>query len=251
MITTNIVKMSTVINNPEEQDSCSACGGVFLRDGVNFKDGSPRCRDCDYKYWTGADPRRLFPPQSSVSNSGPRLITAEEVLAERASLSDSGSFPHGTGRGWSSYKWVSCDCPPCRNEYDPTGEETAKYMNMEYPSFFNGQAEKPSFSFSELVKQSYLAHMGPGFYIGGAKKAATLEDVVLVITPPLPLKPKRILYIAPNHDWDEFILSDDKSYWTRRSYEKGRTVWRGTEDPDKEIPFLELGKRLTEIYGSA
>lgn len=192
------------------------------------------------------------PVPVATANAGPRVITAEEVLIERSALRrELGYVPHGTGRGWSSMLWVSCDCPNCRDYYDSTGEECAKYLNMDFPSFFNDQSEKPSFAFSKIAKESYLAHMGPGFYIGGAKKAATLEDVVLVITPPLPLKPKRILYIAPNHDWDEFILSDDKSYWTRRSYEKGRTVWRGTEDPDKEIPFLELGKRLTEIYGSA
>ena len=191
----------------------------------------------------------LAPPQRSV---GPRLITAEEVLAERSELRrELGYVPHGTGRGWSSMFWVSCDCPNCRDNYDPTGEESAKYMNMDFPSFFNWQVEKPSFAFSKLVKESYLAHMGPGFYIGSAKKPATLEDVVLVITPPLPLKPKRILYISQKNDWDEFSLSEDKSHWSRHSYENGQSVWRGNEDPDKKIPFFELAKRLTELYGTA
>ena len=195
-------------------------------------------------------PQALSSPQLKAS-SGPRLITAEEVLAERSALrQDLGYIPHGTGRGWSSMFWVSCDCPNCRDNYDPTGEESAKYLNMNFPSFFNGQAEKPSFAFSKIAKESYLAHMGPGFYIGAAKKPATLEDVVLVITPPLPLKPKRILYVSQTYDWDEFILSEDKSSWRRRSYEQGRSVNRGTEDPDRNIPFLELAKRLTELYGA-
>lgn len=196
-----------------------------------------------------SSPVSLAPPQRP---GGPRLITAEEVLLERSELRrELGYVPHGTGRGWSSMLWVSCDCPNCRDYYDPTGEECAKYLNMDFPSFFNDQSEKPSFAFSKIAKESYLAHMGPGFYIGNAKKPAALEDVVLVITPPLPLKPKRILYISEKNDWDEFVLSHDKSTWFRHSFEKGRTVFRGNDDPDKKIPFLELAKRLTELYGTA
>lgn len=195
-----------------------------------------------------SSPVPLAPPQRSAA---PRLITAEEILLERSELrKELGYVPHGTGRGWSSMFWVSCDCPNCRDNYDPTGEESAKYLNMDFPSFFNWQVEKPSFAFSKIAKESYLAHMGPGFYIGNAKKPATLEDVVLVITPPLPLKPKRILYISQKNDWDEFFLSEDKSHWSRHSYEKGQSVWRGNDDPDKKIPFLELAKRLTELYGT-
>jgi hypothetical protein len=123
---------------------------------------------------------------------------------------------------------------------------------MDYPSFFNGHGDKPSFAFSKIATESYLAHMGPGFYIGSAKKPATLEDVVLVITPPLPLKPKRILHIAENHDWNEFVLSEDKSYWSRTTYVNGRTFYRvavGEEDPDRNIPFAALPNRLREIFG--
>jgi hypothetical protein len=198
---------------------------------------------------TAAPPSSPLPPPQATMI--PRVITAEEVLTERAALrKELGYVPHGTGRGWSSMYWVSCDCPNCRDYYDPTGEESAKYLNMDFPSFFNDQSEKPSFAFSKIAKDSYLAHMSPGFYIGNAKKPAQLDDIILVLTPPLPLKPKRILYISQKHDWDEFVLTDDKAHWYRRSYEKGRAVWRGAEDPDRKIPFLELGKRLTEIYGT-
>lgn len=191
-------------------------------------------------------------PPSSPQPTGPRLITANEILTERSALRiDLGYIPHGTGRGWSSMFWVSCDCPNCRDYYDPTGEESAKYLNMEFPSFFNGRADKPSFAFSKIAKDSYLAHLSPGFYIGDAKKPATLEDVVLVITPPLPLKPKRILYVSEKHDWDEFILSEDKSSWSRRSYKNGHIICRSKEDPDNNIPFLQLGNYLTALYGSA
>ena len=177
------------------------------------------------------------------------MITAAEVLAERAELrQELGYIPHGTGTGWSSYFWVSCDCPNCRDHYDPTGEESAKYMNMEFPSFFNGKSEKPSFAFSKLVKESYLATLEPGFYIGNAKKPAVLSDVCLVLTPPLVLRPARILHVAADHTWDEFILSDDKATWQRRTYEKGRSHWY-KDGEDQTIPFSELPARLTELFG--
>jgi hypothetical protein len=92
--------------------------------------------------------------------------------------------------------------------------------------------------------------MGPGFYIGNAKKAATLEDVILVITPPLPLKPKRILYITESDDWHEFILSQDKTTWCYSRYEKGRSVWLAMDNPDRKISILDLPKRLTELYAA-
>lgn len=181
-----------------------------------------------------------------MSTTQPRLITASEVLEERKKQFDSGTYwPHDYNSRCGL--WVSCDCPKCRSYYDPTGEESAKYMNMEL-SWFNGQGEKPSFSFSELVKESYLVHTQPGFYIGSAKKPASLEDVVLVETPPFPLKPKRILHIAPNHDWNEFLLSDDNTYWSRRTYVRGQ-MSPYMDGQDQKIPFLDLAKRLQEIFG--
>ena len=175
--------------------------------------------------------------------SSPRLITATEVLAERENQIQNGYWPHD----WNTRQglWVSCDCPKCRQYYDPTGEETAKYLNMEFPSWFDGQGEKPSFGFSNLAKESYLAYSQPGFYIGNAKKAASLEDVILMITPPFTLKPKRILHIAENHDWTEFLLSE--GHWILRRYVKGRIVY-DTKTEDLIIPFLDLAKRLQDIF---
>lgn len=184
-----------------------------------------------------------------IAEDGPRMITAEEILAERRevlSAAGGGYFPHDFNSRLGV--WVSCDCPKCRDYYDPTGEHSARYLNMEFPSWFNGQGEKPSFSsFSALSKQSYLAHMGPGFYIGNAKKPACLEDVMMVLSPPLPLRPKRILRIADNHDWEEFVLSEDKSSWTRRTYVKGRMVYY-EEGENPPIPFALLPERLKELF---
>ena len=56
------------------------------------------------------------PVPVATANTGPRFITAEEVLIERSELRrELGYVPHGTGRGWSSMLWVSCDCPKCRD----------------------------------------------------------------------------------------------------------------------------------------
>ena len=179
--------------------------------------------------------------------AAPRMITAAEILAERQELLDSEMyFPHDYNSRCGV--WVSCDCPPCRNHYDPTGEESAKYLNMEYPSWFDGQGDKPSFAFSKIAKESYLAHRQPGFYIGNAKKPACLEDVMLVLSPPLPLKPKRILHIVSGNNWEEFILSEDKATWTRRTYSNGRHNYFDDKN-NAPISFAELPTILKTLYG--
>jgi hypothetical protein len=175
-------------------------------------------------------------PSTFMETAGkPRLITAEEVLAERASMREEMALSH-------VFTYV-CDL-------DPTGEETAKYLNMEYPSIFNGREHLPSFVSSELAKESYLAHLKPGFYIGNAKKPATLEDVTLVLTPPLPLRPKRILNIAYNYVWDEFILSPATMTWKRNTYIKGQAIWYKPNEYTA-IPFAELPVLLNELFGKA
>ena len=121
-------------------------------------------------------------------------------------------------------------------------------MNMEYPSIFNGREHLPSFVSSELAKESYLAHLKPGFYIGNAKKPATLEDVTLVLTPPLALRPKRTLNIAYNYVWDEFILSPATMTWKRNTYIKGQAIWYKPNEYTA-IPFAELPALLNELFG--
>lgn len=178
--------------------------------------------------------------------SVPRLITADEVLADRAEQNANGSI--------CSHQIV-CDCPACRNASDPTGKESAAYLNMDYPSAFNGLRELPSFAASTLAKESYLANAGPGFYIGSAKKAATLADVILVITPPLALHPARILHIAENGIWDEFFLYTmldecvemGETMWWRRTYVDGRRI--ESTAADTAIPFAALPARLQELFG--
>jgi hypothetical protein len=169
----------------------------------------------------------------------PRLITAAEVLEERKALrSELSSVPHGTGRGWSSYFWVSCDCPNCRDNYDPTGEECAKYLNMDSTSFFRGQSEAPSFAFSKIAKESFLAYATPGFYLKETR--LTVDELLTQLTP----STSTILRIGEDGTWDEFILNGNA--WKRRTYKKGRSVYY-KEEENPSIPSGELVQRLHEL----
>ena len=186
-------------------------------------------------------PSFAVPPPSfmETTTEEPRLITAEEVLAERPTMRQEMFAPHALT--------YICNCPQCANHYDPTGEETAKYLNMDYPTIFDGREQLPSFILSELGSESYLAHLKPGFYIGNAKKPATLDDVVLILTPPLVLRPKRILNIAYNYVWDEFILSENKQTWKRNTYIRGQSIWYKPGEYSA-IPFAELPVLLTKLF---
>jgi hypothetical protein len=174
--------------------------------------------------------------------SAPRLITASEILAERAALrTELGYIPHGTGRGWSSMFWVYCDCPNCRDEYDPTGEESAKYLNMDHESFFRGQSDKPSFAFSKIAKESFLAHSKPGFYVGKRRDCLSLEQVKEVA-----LQAPLILHIGADYAWNEYIPSEDETVWRRRGYKDGRSVWFQKEE-DKTVPADKLLEHLASL----
>ena len=164
----------------------------------------------------------------------PQRITAEEIIADRQRRQNQTDY--------------TCDCPLCRDIHDP--EELAKYLNME-ESRLTGGAEKPKFVMTpELYNKTYLRNAAPGFYIGYAKKPAALADVMMVLSPPIPLKPKRILHIHTNNYWDVFNLSEDKTVWHRESYyERGWRTHRSDSDPDISIPFAALPARLQELFG--
>ena len=181
--------------------------------------------------------------------ASPRIITAEELVAERNELrKELGSIPHGTGSGWSSYFWVYCDCPNCSEYYDPTGAERAKYLNMDPSSFFADQSDQPTFAFSKIAKESFLAAATHGFYFDADARVRTLESFLEQLTPPLALYPKHILHIGPDRVWNRFFLKDD--HWVRRTWKDGRSVWHAVADPP--IPFETsneaLRKRLTELF---
>ena len=185
--------------------------------------------------------------------SSPRNITAAEILAERAALrNELGSVPHGTGRGWSSMYWVSCDCPNCRDEYDPTGEESAKYLNGDYTSFFCDQSDIPSFAFSKIAKESYWFSLTPGFYFDtGVHGVRSLDELLTQLTPPLALYPKHILYIGKDRVIDRFFLTKEDTTWTRRSWKDGQSVWDSTDQTriiKRDLGNLDLREALTLRY---
>lgn len=186
----------------------------------------------------------LYLKVSTSRMSSSRKITAAEILAERAALrNELGSVPHGTGRGWSSMYWVSCDCPNCRDEYDPTGEESAKYLNGDYTSFFCDQSEIPSFAFSKIAKESLIFSMKPGFYFDtGVQGVRTLDELLKQLTSPLALYPKHILYIGTDCTRDRFFLTKDFT-WTRRSWKDGRSVWH-SKDETVSFPYDSGNKSL-------
>uniref|UniRef100_A0A6C0K851 Uncharacterized protein n=1 Tax=viral metagenome TaxID=1070528 RepID=A0A6C0K851_9ZZZZ len=168
--------------------------------------------------------------------SSPRKITAAEILAERAFLrNELGYIPHGTGRGWSSMYWVYCDCPNCRDEYDPTGEESAKYLNCDYTSFFCDQSDIPSFAFSKIAKDSYWSSLTPGFYFDtGVHGVRSLDELLTQLTPPLALYPKHILFIGEDRVIDRFFLTKEDTTWFRRSWKDGRSIW---DSKDETVSF--------------
>lgn len=179
--------------------------------------------------------------------SFPRIITAEEVVAERTRLREElGYVPHGTG---GSYFWVYCDCPNCSEYYDPTGAERAKYLNMDPTSFFAEQTDQPSFAFSKIAKESLLAAATPGVYFDADARVRTLESFLEQLTPPLALRPKHILHIGPGGVWDRFVLKEDQ--WIRRTWKKGNSVWHA-EDENPPIPFETsneaLRQRLKQLF---
>ena len=184
----------------------------------------------------------------------PRYITASEVLAERQALrAELGHVPHGTGSGWSSYLWVYCDCPNCRDQYDPTGEESAKYLNMDHTSFFREQSDTPSFAFSKIAKDSFCYNATPGFYLDSDVRPLDLPTLISRLMPPLAVYPTTILRIEEDGTWDEFVMTNDNQNWVRRTHKKGRSVFY-SEEENPRIPFEAsheaLRERLIQIYSN-
>lgn len=180
----------------------------------------------------------LRPSFMDTEGDEPRLVTAEEVLKERA-LYKAASIDS------TIYSW---HVGASTEFFDPTGEETAKYLNMEFSSTYARTTKLPTFGWSRLAMSSYLAHLKPGFYIGNAKKPSVLNDVIMVLSPPLALNPKRILYISPDYVWDEFIRSECRTYWTRYTYIRGQSLWYKPTDYDMNIPNAEFTARLKYLY---
>lgn len=147
----------------------------------------------------------------------PRLVTAEELLNESNQLNTTTDFPHN----YNSFNgvWVYCDCPPCRNYYDPTRQESAKFLNMEL-SFFSEQADLPSFAFSKIAKDSYFFSAIPGFHINN--QVYNFATCLQQLTNP---SCTYIVHKSRDNVWNRFILSNDKSFWKRLTWKNGHNVY--------------------------
>jgi hypothetical protein len=177
----------------------------------------------------------------------PRLINATDLLEESRALSKDGQFPHNYNS--RTGVWIYCDCPPCRDYYDPTREESAKYLNMDFSSFFTDQADIPSFDFSTIAKDSYVFATTPGFYID--QHVRDFDTFISQLTPPLAIRVSRILHISKDGTWDRFFLSDDGTTWTRRTWKNGRSVYyKDGENPSipADMGHEALRRRFIELY---
>lgn len=181
-----------------------------------------------------------------ASSTAPRRITAAEVLADRRALLESDTdWPHDYNARCGV--WIYCDCPKCREYYDPTGEETAKYLNMDPTSFFTMQSDLPSFSMTQIAKKSLWFTVAPGIYFDADARLRTLDSFIEQMTPPLALRPSHILHVSKDFTMDRFFLSEDKTHWTRRSWKSGRSLYyaEGTNPP---IPADAICVRLKELF---
>ena len=181
-----------------------------------------------------------------ASSIVPRRITATEVLADRRALLESNMYwPHDYNA--SCGVWVSCDCPKCQEYYDPTGEETAKYLNMDPASFFTIQSDLLSFSFTQIAKGSLWFSLAPGIYFDNDARVRTLDGFIEQMTPPLAIRPSHILHVSKDFTLDRFFLSEDKTHWNRCSWKSGRSIYyaEGTNPP---IPADAICARLKELF---
>jgi len=206
---------------------CSTCSTCF--ELKTLTDCYKKCASC-------AAPKR----------ASPRRITAVEILAELNELLHSGTYwPHDYNASYGL--WVYCDCPKCRLYYDPTGEESAKYLNMDPRSFFTDQSDIPSFAFSQIAKESLWATATPGIYFDDDARVRTLTGFIEQMTPPLAIRPFHILHIGKDRTLDRFFLSADKTYWIRRSWKSGRSIYY-KEGENPPIPTDAICARLNELF---
>ena len=163
----------------------------------------------------------------------PRFITAAEVLAERnegPGYAEWRSLGGGhDGLGFFGFM-PSCDCPNCRNYYDPTGEQIAAYLNCE-PSFFDRGAYMPSFYNSDLFDVSYRAARTDGIYwnSGPLRDQITIDVLkhMLDTEGPIPnaLPPRSILVIRKlpttyeYHEWVYHPVDNGYKYTLHRNGE--------------------------------
>jgi len=167
-----------------------------------------------------------------------RSVTAKEVMIERdaARMTDSGH----DGSGFYGFM-PNCPCPNCRDQFDPTGKETAAFLNCE-PSYFDKNAFIPTFS-QQLVKNSFYNARKPGIYLQGpmggmifSSPAKAVCNYVLSENPS-----PHILRILPDGVQDHYYLNPSGNY-SRFTYVMGQ-LFKYNDSSDKEmIPSKVISK---------
>ena len=156
----------------------------------------------------------------------PRTITPAEVLEERRTGPGFDDIRRtGGGHDGSGFFGFmpSCFCINCRNYYDPTGEQTAAYLNCE-PSYFGHGAYQPSFFGSDLWKISYFLNRKDGIYWNSGKPVdmISLEELAasLDTSPAAPssIPPRSILIIKGVDSADDPLCYHE---WTYHQIENG------------------------------
>jgi len=144
-------------------------------------------------------------------------VTAKEVMLDReATRIANAVYEYSSLHGFMEI----CPCPNCRDEYDPTGKESAAFLNCE-PSYFDKFSFIPIFS-PELFKKSFYSSRKPGIYvqgpIGGMIFPSPLKAVRNAI---LDEKPSpHILRIFPDGVQDHYYLNESGNY-SRFTYVMG------------------------------
>ena len=170
----------------------------------------------------------------------PRAILAEEIMLERTAARK--IDPGHSGDGFYGFM-PNCPCPSCRDHYDPTGKETAAYLNCE-PSYFDKIAFIPSFP-PEIFKYSFYNARKPGIYVKGPFGGMLFSSPVKAVRNALLMEPQssHIVKLYENGVQDHFYLNDAGNY-SRFTYVKGE-LFIYTNDADKDVSPEKVLSKMT------
>ena len=173
----------------------------------------------------------------------PRLVTAVEVLTERAEMRK--VDPGHSGNGFYGFM-PSCHCPNCRDHFDLTGEQMAAYLNCQ-PSCFDKLAYLPEFGPSKLRSYSFYNNRKPGIYVQGPDSQSAMlfpSPLKAVRNALLNQQPSRhVVNIYENGVEDHFYLNATGNY-SRFTYVKGELHMYNAGDkeisPDKVLSKMTV-----------
>lgn len=160
----------------------------------------------------------------------PRLIRAEEIVAERKKALLQGLF-HTTNRDELianlHSRTPNCSCLICTANVDPSGNETAAYMNCA-PSSFDKTVYLPTFLGSQLFDYSFYKNRTTGLYLSNETSpimifCSTVASLKYSLTQNPP--PSHILRLYDKSIEDHYYLNKEANLYSRYTYMNGvRTI---------------------------